>query len=123
MPAHEHHRFVVVTGESQLAAQLPVRRVEHLVLRVGDLALRQVERTGDGNPVHGPFVVVAVAEAGRGQQCVGQRPVVSHQEPTSLHAPQPYARSSGQGMPSKIVHRWQRSMTAPVRRANTRRLD
>ena len=65
MPTHEHRCFVVFLGESQLAPQFPVRRVEHLVLCVGDLKFRQVERFRYGHPVDGPFVEIAVVEAGR----------------------------------------------------------
>ena len=104
MPAHEHHRLVIIPGEPQLAALLAVRRVEHLVLGVGHLALRQVERFGDGNPVHGHFVEVAVAEAGGRQQRVEQRPVVSHEERTGIDAPQPHTRRSDHGKRSKVVY-------------------
>ena len=101
MPAHEHHRFVVIRREPQLAAQFPVPRVEHLILCVGDLALGNGERSGDGNAVHGHLVEIAVAEAGGRQQRVGQRPVVPHQERTGINPPQPYTGRSGQAIPPR----------------------
>ncbi len=63
LPRHEDHRLVVVGGESQLAPQAPVLRIELLVLGVGYLGRADEQRLADDNLVRRTLVPFAFGRA------------------------------------------------------------